>query len=386
MFSKIKQDEEGFLNITRGKARQDLKKFLTKGDIVLPRKGEGKTISIPVSSIDIPTFRFGGAVGGVGQGKGEPGTDLGPIEQQPQDGDEKQAGTDSTEDLIEVEIPAYEFLEWLKEFLELPNIQPKGEKALKSEERKYSEIRKVGPETLLHKKRTFKQALKRSMVEKTYNPKNPMIIPLREDKRYRSWEVVSKPKNNAVIIYMMDVSGSMGDEEREVVRFLCALSEFWLSWNYDGLEVAYIIHDGQADRVDRDEFFSTRRMGGTVASTAHEVCIELMENEFPPSQWNIYPMYFSDGFNWANDDEKCLQLLQEKILPQVNQYSYGEVEVYRSWWGDYSRSDATTFSRPGNFGTSLSRKFEEELKVAWSAVKDKEQAIEALKKFFGQGN
>ena len=185
---------------------------------------------------------------------------------------------------------------------------------------------------------------------------------------------------------MMDVSGSMGDEEREVVRFLCALSEFWLSWNYDGLEVAYIIHDGQADRVDRDEFFSTRRMGGTVASTAHEVCIELMENEFPPSQWNIYPMYFSDGFNWANDDEKCLQLLQEKILPQVNQYSYGEVEVYRSWWGDYSRSDATTFSRPGNFGTSLSRKFEEELKVAWSAVKDKEQAIEALKKFFGQGN
>ena len=77
MFSKIKQDEEGFLNITRGKARQDLKKFLTKGDIVLPRKGEGKTISIPVSSIDIPTFRFGGAVGGVGQGKGEPGTDLG---------------------------------------------------------------------------------------------------------------------------------------------------------------------------------------------------------------------------------------------------------------------------------------------------------------------
>lgn len=386
MSSKIRRDEEEFHGIIKGKAREDLKKFLTQGDIILPKKGEGKAISIPVPAIDIPTFRFGQNIGGVGQGKGEPGTDLGPIGQDPQDGEEKQAGTGSTEDLIEVEIPAYEFFEWLKELLELPNIEPKGEKALKSEEHKYSEIRKVGPETLLHKKRTFKQALKRSMSEGAYNPREPIIIPVRDDKRYRSWEVVKKPKNNAVIIYMMDVSGSMGDEEREVVRFLCALCEFWLSWNYDGLETAFIIHDGQASRVSRDEFFATRRMGGTVASTAHETCMGLMENEFPPSQWNIYPMYFSDGFNWSTDDEKCMKLLKEKILPHVNQYSYGEVEVYRSWWGDYKRSGATTFSRPGNFGDNLAKEFENESKVAWSAVKDKEQAIEALKEFFGQSN
>jgi uncharacterized sporulation protein YeaH/YhbH (DUF444 family) len=385
MFSKIKQDEEEFLSIIRGRARKDLKKFLTQGDIILPKKGEGKVISIPVPSIDIPTFRLG-SYGGVGQGQGEPGTNLGPIGQEPGENGEKQAGTGTSPDLIEVEIPVHEFLEWLQELLQLPNIEPKGEKALRSQDHKYSEIRKVGPETLLHKKRTFKAALKRSLAEATYNPSEPMIIPMRDDKRYRSWEVISKPKNNAVIIYMMDVSGSMGDDEREVVRYLCALCEFWLSWNYDGLETAYIIHNGEASRVSRDEFFSTRRMGGTVASTAHETCIALMENEFPPSQWNIYPMYFSDGFNWSRDDERCMALLREKIMPFVNQYSYGEVEVYRSWWGDYARSDANTFSRPGNFGDNLSKEFKTESKVAWSAVKDREQVIDALKKFFGQGN
>lgn len=383
MFSKIKRDEEEFLEIVKGRIRKDLKKHLTHGNIVLPKKGEGKNVSIPVPEIDIPTFRFGKA-GGVGQGKGEPGTDLGPIKGKPQKGEgEKQAGTGSTEDLIEVEIPVHEFAKWFQEVLELPDIQPKGQKNLEAEEKKYSEIRKAGPESLLHKKRTYKAALKRSLAEGSYDPKNPIVIPSRDDRRYRSWKTIKKPKNNAVLIYMMDVSGSMRAEERETVRHTCALCEFWLSWNYDGLETAYIIHNGKADRVTREEFFSTRRMGGTVASTAHKVCIELMEDEFPPADWNIYPMYFSDGFNWREDNVKCMKLLKEKIVPVVNQYSYGQIEVTRDWWSQYRKSGSKKFSSPGSFGIYLMDNFANK-KAIFTQIRSKGDSVRALKSFFGK--
>src|SRR5207237_3513443 len=150
--------------------------------------------------------------------------------------------------------------------------------------------------------RTFKQAIRRQMPMGTYVAKNPIIIPIREDQRYRSWKTEPRPQSNAVIIYMMDVSGSMGDEQKEIVRIESFWLDTWLRSQYQGLESRYIIHDATAKEVDRETFFRTRASGGTMISSAYKLCWKLIEEQLPPSEWNIYPFHFSDGGHWSVDD------------------------------------------------------------------------------------
>ena len=96
----------------------------------------------------------------------------------------------------------------------------------------------------------------------SYVPDKPVIVPIPDDKRYRSWKTEAEPVANAVIIYMMDVSGSMGDEQKEIVRIEAFWIDTWLRRQYQGLESRYIIHDAMAKEVDRDTFFKTRESGG----------------------------------------------------------------------------------------------------------------------------
>src|SRR5258708_27797037 len=96
----------------------------------------------------------------------------------------------------------------------------------------------------------------------------PVIIAIPDDKRYGSWKTEPEPIANAVIIYMMDVSGSMGDEQKEIVRIESFWIDAWLQKQYKGLESRYIIHDAVAREVDRDTFFHTRESGGTLSSNA----------------------------------------------------------------------------------------------------------------------
>ena len=86
-------------------------------------------------------------------------------------------------------------------------------------------------------------------------------MPIRDDKRYRSWRSDPLPQSNAVIIYMMDVSGSMGDEQKEIVRIESFWIDTWLRSQYQGIESRYIIHDAMAKEVDRETFFRTREIG-----------------------------------------------------------------------------------------------------------------------------
>src|SRR5947207_1055278 len=84
----------------------------------------------------------------------------------------------------------------------------KGRKQVTAIRDRYSGIRHVGPESLKHFKRTYREALKRQIMLGMYNPTNPRIIPIKGDKRFRSWKEVLAPQSNACIVYMMDVSGS----------------------------------------------------------------------------------------------------------------------------------------------------------------------------------
>ena len=250
MVQRIDMDHSRFRQIVRGRIKKDLNRYITQGEMI-GRRGRD-SVSIPLPQINLPRFRFGrNEQGGVGQGEGEDGT---PVQGEEGSGS-GQAGDLAGEHVLEVEVTLAELAQILGEELELPNIEKKGKKEVQSAAEKFSGISSVGPEGLRHFKRTYRRALKRQMATGTYDPSNPVVIPCREDKLYKSWTVKDAPESNAVIVYMMDVSGSMGSEQKEIVRIEAFWIDTWLRSQYRNLEVRYIVHDAAAKEVDQDTFY-----------------------------------------------------------------------------------------------------------------------------------
>ena len=360
MLRKIDRDVKRFRQIVRGVIKKEFRKYLTQGELI-GRQGK-HIVSIPLPQVEIPRFRFGQKeMGGVGQGEGEAGEAF-----------EPQPGTEPGEHILEVEVSLEELAAILGEELELPRIMPRGRRTIPVEKLKYSNIRKVGPETLRHFKRTFRQALRRQIMTGAYDQTRPFIVPVREDRRYRSWRTQPLPQSNAVMIFIMDVSGSMGDEQKEIVRIESFWIDTWLRSQYKGLESRYIIHDAVAKEVDRDTFFKTRESGGTMISSAYKLCLKMIEDDYPSSEWNIYPFHFSDGDNWSVDDTvTCIDLLKNQILPKVNQFAYGQVE---SPYGS------------GQFIKDLREAFDAVENVALSEISNKDAIYNSIKDFLGKGS
>jgi hypothetical protein len=366
MSLKIKQDQARFRDIVRGRIKSNLKKYVQKGELV-GKQGK-ELITIPIPSIDVPRFRFGERQqGGVGQGAGEPGDPLSQGEPEPGSG---QAGDTEGQHLMEVDVSLDELADILGEELQLPRIQPKGKDRIVATRIKYTGVAPQGPESLRHFKRTYKQALRRQIASGQYNYLRPTVVPMREDRRYRTWKQVALPETNAVVVYMMDVSGSMGDEQKEIVRIESFWIDTWLRRHYKGLETRYIIHDAVAREVDRETFFHTRESGGTMISSAYKLCRDIVQAEYG-SSWNIYPFHFSDGDNWSADDTRlCVEILKADLLPTVNLFAYGQVE---SPYGS------------GQFVKDLREAVGAEGNVALSEIADKEAIYASIKQFLGKG-
>ncbi len=372
MIDGVRRDHARFRQIVRGKIKQDLKKYITNGEM-FGRKGKD-IVSIPLPQIDIPRFRYGSNQGGVGQGDGKPGDPVGGKQQGDpnQPGQGQEAGNQGGEHELEVEFTLGELAEILGEELALPKIEPRGKKTLKSKVDKYTAIASEGPNSLRHFKRTFKEALKRQIASGVYNPDCPVIIPIKKDMRYRSWKADINQENSAVIIYMMDVSGSMGDEQKEIVRTEAFWINTWLKSQYKGVETRYIIHDATAKEVDEDTFFKTRESGGTLISSAYKLCEQIINQDYPPQDWNIYPFHFSDGDNWSTEDTKvCIDLMKNTLLNKCNAFCYGQVD---------SRYGSGQFYKDllEAFGTS-------DEKVITSRIENKEGILASIKEFLGKG-
>ena len=167
MVLKIEKDHQRFRQIVKGRIRDDLRKFLTKGELI---GKEGKhLISIPVRGVELPHFRYGDNTQGVGAGDGDEGDAVG------KPGKGSQGGTEQGHHLIEVDLTLDELAEILAEELKLPRIEPKGKHRITTIKDKYSSLRRVGPESLRHFKRTFKRALRRQIAAGIYDPKEPMV-------------------------------------------------------------------------------------------------------------------------------------------------------------------------------------------------------------------
>ena len=362
---KIQKDHQRFRQIVKGKIRKDLRRFLTRGELI---GKEGKhLISIPVRGIDLPHFRYGdNNDSGVGQGEGQPG--------QPVDGDESgigPGGTDPGRHILEVDITLDELADILGEELQLPRIEPKGKHSISSIKDRYSSIRQTGPESLRHFKRTFRRALRRMIMTGAYDPDNPTIIFERGDKLYRSWKPVKMPDANAAIVYMMDVSGSMGHEQKELVRLEAFWIDAWLRRNYEGIESRYIVHDVHAQEVDRETFFHVREDGGTKISSAFKCCHELLEKHYNPDEWNVYLFHFSDGDNSSESDSReCCKILSEHLLPRANQFGYCQVA---SAYGS------------GAFINTLRDQLADVENMVTTRVNTKDDIYDSIKEFFTEG-
>ncbi len=367
--TRIDQDMARFKRIVRGKVRDNLKKYVSQGEM-MGKQGKD-VVSIPIPQIDIPRFKLdGNKGGGVGSGEGNEGDAVGePQQGQGQGGGE--AGDQPGDHPMEVEISFDEFVEIMAEELELPRIEPKGAEQIESVKGRYSSINQIGPNSLRHFKRTYKEALKRQISSGEYNPENPIIIPIRKDLRFRYRQETPEPMTNAVIILMMDVSGSMEEEQKEIVRMTSFWIDTWLRSHYKGLVTRYIIHDTVAKEVDKDTFFRVRESGGTVISSAYKLCAEMIRQDYPVDQWNIYPFHFSDGDNWSErDNEECIRLVKEELLPASNLFSYGQVE---SRYGS------------GKFLKELEKNFPEEEKITLAKIENKEAILKGIKTFLGKG-
>jgi uncharacterized protein len=367
MVMDIERDRRRFKQIVRGKIRQNLRKYITHGEMI-GRRGRD-AVSIPVPQLDVPHFKFGkNGSGGVGQGDGEVGDPLG--KGQPGDGTGGAGSEPGSGHLMEVEVSLDELAQMLGEELELPRIEPKGTANIESEKAKYNSVRQTGPESLKHFKKTYLRALKRQISTGHYEPHDPRVVPIKSDKQYRSWNDVPKPQVNAVAIYLMDVSGSMTDEQKDIVRNEAFWIDAWLSHQYRGIEKRYIIHDAVAKEVDEHTFYHTRESGGTRISSAYKVCADLIDRSFPSSDWNTYCFQFSDGDNWGDDNRVAFDILGQRLLPVVNAFCYGQVE---SPYGS------------GDFIDALRKAYSDHPSLILSEIPDKDAIYQSIKTFLGKG-
>ncbi len=334
MTHNIDKDQQRFRDIVKSKIRKDLKKYISNQDMIASKNG--RKVRVPMPQIKIPKFTYGRNKGGIGMGDGEIGDAIGkPIPGL--GGDGLQPGDVEKEHGFEVELDIDDLAAILSEELSLPRIEPRGDSDASVERYKYNSISRQGPPGLRHLRRSYTEALKRTIISGTYDPTNPVVIPCQEDWRYKSFRVEKRPAYNAAMIYMLDVSGSMDEYKKKIVRSAAFWLDAWIQSNYKRVERVFILHDIQAWEAKEKDFYLTKTSGGTRASCAYELCLKIAQKRFPITEWNVYPFHFTDGDNWPTDNDVAIKVMTE-LLGHCNQFCYGEVnpteeeESVTSWY------------------------------------------------------
>ncbi len=162
----------------------------------------------------------------------------------------------------------------------------------------------------------------------------PFLDPI--DLRFRSRIKVPVPTTKAVMFCVMDVSGSMDEQRKELSKRFFILLYLFLTRHYDKIELVFIRHHTQAQEVTEDEFFHATETGGTVVSSALVLLDEIIQARYPTSEWNLYVAQASDGDNWHHDSSRCREIIEQKILPLVRYYAYVQVaQTEQNLWDEY---------------------------------------------------
>ena len=206
---RIREDHKRYHDIIRDKVKHRLRDHIKRGKKITKRGKEHVVVDVPV--IDLPRFKFGDPYNeGIGTGAGDIGDKVKDGPTQPDASDKGKAGDDVGEHTVDVGVPLEMYIDILGEELSLPKLKPKASSRIVHPKLKYDRIAKVGNPSLIHKKRTLKNVIKRSIASDEFNPEDiSNLYPIPEDREYRSWSTKDTPDVNAAIFFMQDISASM---------------------------------------------------------------------------------------------------------------------------------------------------------------------------------
>jgi sporulation protein YhbH len=298
-----------------------LDQVISDGSIITADPHSKKTIKIPMRSLELPRFIYGEEKDGVGSGDGteQEGQVIGG---KPKPGKGKEAGDQPGEEYYETQLTIEEIQEMVFADLGLPRVKPKDANDIESDYVKYDDVRKKRTTSNLDLGRTVMQNIMRN-VQETGVAKIGNITS--DDYRVRIWEEEKRPENSAVVIAMADISGSMGDNEKYITRAFCWWAVGFLRSKYPKVDIVFVAHDTEASEVTEEQFFGRGSGGGTKCSSANRLARDIINERYPANRYNVYPLHFSDGDNWSGDNEKCVDLVQEMLDNDVNQYAYIQI-------------------------------------------------------------
>ncbi len=363
-------------------------------------KSRDKKIKIPIRGIKEFQFVYGRNKPGVGSGDGsEKRGDKFTGDAQSGSG-KGRAGNQEGEEIYETEITIEEVIRYLFDDLNLPDIDKKQLSQL--EEKSYRKLgyQQRGIPPRLAKKRSAVEKIKRKQATKrTLNELNqektqkydedsddsseiyvnsiqinglqknrfPFI---EDDLRYYRIKEDNKKDYNAVVLCIMDVSGSMDQTKKYLARSFYFLLYQFLQLKYSNVEVVFIAHTTTAKEVNEKEFFHRGESGGTYISSGYEKALEIISERYSPSNWNIYAFHCSDGDNWSEDNKKAVDSAK-KLCEVCNLFGYGEIV-------------------PGYYSMGSTIKAELQSKIdsknfAAISINKKEDVLPALKKLLEKG-
>jgi sporulation protein YhbH len=327
-----------------------------------------RIIKVPIRGIKEYRFVYGDNTPGVGQGKG--GTERGQVVGKGQaegegDGQDK-AGDKPGADYYETEVTLEELIDIMFEDLELPDLERKALRQLESIRfGKRKGYRQVGIRVRLDKRRTVRERAKRQLAARRRERLAATVTldggPDFADRRfpfhdrdlvYRHVTTDVRNESNAVVLCLMDTSGSMDTMKKYLARSFFFLLYQFICTKYQNVEIAFIAHHTEAKEVTEEEFFHKGESGGTFISSAYVKALEIVQERYHPSLWNIYAFHCSDGDNFDSDNPAALRAAKE-LADVCNLFGYGEIKPLGSRY--YESSMLNVFRRldADNFQTVL---------------------------------
>jgi len=304
----------------RDAVRNQLPELLAGGDLI--SNPHNRTVLVPVRTLEHARFRLAtpGETVGAGQGQGKPGDILRPADRT--DGTRSGgAGSDAGELRFVVELKIDDIVDWLWEELALPDLQPRRNARQDDPDYVREGWDKRGARSRLDRRRTLKEAVKRRAVQE-----HPVAF-TNDDLRFRQLVRRTTPAINAVVIFALDVSGSMTESERRLAKMFFFFALHGLRRQYARVETLFLAHAVEAWEFTEQEFFQVSGGGGTLTSSALRLTQDILDTRYDPSRYNAYLFYASDGDNLTQDREPALNLLAG-LAEQLNYAGYIETRPH----------------------------------------------------------
>jgi uncharacterized sporulation protein YeaH/YhbH (DUF444 family) len=262
-----------------------------------------------------------------------------------------------------LELKIDDILDWLWDELQLPDLKPKHSTSLDNPELVREGWDKRGARSRLDRRRTVKEAVKRRAVQQDAVPFAD------EDLRFRQLVRRRTPALNAVVMFALDVSGSMAEEQRKLAKTFFFFVLHGIRRKYAKVEMVFVAHTIEAWEFQEAEFFQVTGEGGTQASSAFGLCADILETRYDPARYNAYLFYASDGENASSDREDAAEAL-EKLAPDLNYAGY--IETMGSGFGTSRTEMASLF-------TDLARRG---FPAAAMPVNTQDEVWAAIRRFF----